>query len=135
VGITSISTLLKAGTLAIINLVDSFLPYTTFALPFADAAFPRLSQLEAENRSEEFLEIFLTTLNQILFFIIPLTCWIVVFREPVVRLLLGYGKFDWTATNTTIKILAILALGMIFKVLIIISQSFFAKKMLNILLG
>jgi len=67
VGITAISTLLKAGTLAIINLVDSFLPYTTVALPFADAAFPQLSKLEAENQSEEFFQVFFTTLSQILF--------------------------------------------------------------------
>ncbi|MDQ5882701.1 MAG: Murein biosynthesis integral rane protein MurJ [Patescibacteria group bacterium] len=129
VGITAISTLLKAGTLAIINLVDSFLPYTTVALPFADAAFPQLSKLEAENQSEEFFQVFFTTLSQILFFIIPLTCWIIVFREPIVRLLLGYGKFDWTATNTTIKILAILALGMIFQSInYYFLKVFFAKK-------
>jgi len=52
-----------------------------------------------------------------------------VFREPIVRLLLGYGKFDWTATNTTIKILAILALGMIFQSInYYFLKVFFAKK-------
>ncbi|NMB92280.1 MAG: murein biosynthesis integral membrane protein MurJ [Parcubacteria group bacterium] len=115
VGVTSISTLLRAGTLTIITFVDNILPYTTFALPFADAAFPKLSRLEAEKNQNDFIKVFENTLSQILFFLIPLTIWIIIFREPIVRLLLGYGKFDWQATWNTMKILAILAVGMIFQ--------------------
>ncbi len=129
VGITSISTLLKAGSLTIITFVDNILPYTTFALPFADAAFPRLSRLEAEKNQGEFVRVFENTLGQILFFLAPLTIWIIIFREPIVRLLLGYGKFDWTATTTTMKILAILSVGMIFQGMnYYVLKPFFAKK-------
>jgi len=129
VGITSITTLLKEGTLTIFNFVDNILPYTTFALPFADAAFPRLSRLEAEKNQTDFMKVFGDTLNHILFFIIPLAIWCIVFREPIVRLLLGYGKFDWQATTTTMKVLTFLAIGMIFQSInYYLLKTFFAKK-------
>jgi len=129
VGVTSISTLLRAGTLTIITFVDNILPYTTFALPFADAAFPRLSRLEAENNQTDFVKVFENTFSQILFFLAPLAIWIIIFREPIVRLLLGYGKFDWSATLNTMKILAILSIGMIFQgANYYFLKVFFAKK-------
>jgi len=129
VGITSITTLLKEGTLTIFNFVDNILPYTTFALPFADAAFPQLSRLEAEKNQIDFMKVFEDTLSHILFFIIPLAIWCIVFREPIVRLLLGYGKFDWQATTTTMKVLTYLAIGMIFQsVNYYLLKTFFAKK-------
>lgn len=128
-GITSLTTLLKSGTLTIFSFVDSILPYTTFALPFADAAFPKLSRVEAEHKQDDFLEIFINTFNHILFFMIPLAIWFVVFKEPIVRLLLGYGKFNWQATTTTMQVLSIMALGMIFQGLnYFLLKTFFAKK-------
>ncbi|MFA5392317.1 MAG: murein biosynthesis integral membrane protein MurJ [Candidatus Paceibacterota bacterium] len=129
VGVTSIATLLKAGTITIFAFVDNILPYTTFALPFADAAFPHLSRLEAERNQIDFMKVFWDTLNHILFFIIPLAIWCIVFREPIVRLLFGYGKFDWQATITTMKVLAYLAIGMIFQSInYYLLKTFFAKK-------
>ena len=129
VGITSITTLLREGTLTIFNFVDNILPYTTFALPFADAAFPQLSRLEAEKNQIDFMKVFGDTLSHILFFIIPLAIWCIVFREPIVRLLLGYGKFDWQATTNTMRVLGILSLGMISQgVNYYLLKVFFAKK-------
>lgn len=128
-GITSLATYLQEGTISIVTFVDSILPYTTFALPFADAAFPYLAKVEAEHKSNEFLEIFARTLRQILFFIIPLAFWCVVFREPIVRLLLGYGKFNWQATIITARVLSIMAIGMIFQSInYYLLKVFFAKK-------
>lgn len=129
IGITSISTSLKEGSLAILNFVDSILPYTTFALPFADAAFPQLSKLDAEQNQADFSKVFWNTFNYILFFIIPLAVWFIVFREPIVRLLLGYGKFNWEATITTMQVLAYLSVGMIFQSInYYLLKVFFAKK-------
>lgn len=128
-GVTSIATLLKAGTITIFAFVDNILPYTIFALPFADAAFPHLSRLEAEDKQEDFLRIYRETLLQILLFLVPLAVWFIVFREPVVRLLLGYGKFDWQATSNTMKVLSILSLAMIFQGMnYYLLKVFFAKK-------
>ncbi|MGB9763247.1 MAG: murein biosynthesis integral membrane protein MurJ [Minisyncoccia bacterium] len=128
-GITSLASFLQTGTISIISLVDSILPYTTFALPFADAAFPYLSKLESENKYDQFLEVFFKTLRQILFFIIPLAFWVIIFRESIVRLLLGYGKFNWQATLNTSKVMGIMAIGMIFQSInYFLLKIFFVKK-------
>lgn len=129
VGVTSIATLLKEGTITIFNFVDNILPYTIFALPLADAAFPYLSRLESEKKKDEFVFQYLKTLILILLFIVPLAFWIIIFKEPIVRFLLGYGKFDWKATVTTMQVLSILSLAMIFQSLnYYFLKVFFAKK-------
>lgn len=128
-GVTSIATLLKEGTITIFSFVDNILPYTIFALPLADAAFPYLSRLESEKKKDEFILNYEKTLLLILFFIIPLSFWMIVFREPIVRLLLGYGKFNWQATLNTMKVLEIMSLAMIFQSLnYYLLKVFFAKK-------
>jgi putative peptidoglycan lipid II flippase len=131
VGITSVATLLKEGSLAIFNFANNIqnLPQIVFALSFAESAFPRLSRLETENNQKDFVKVFQETLNQILFFLIPLAIWFIIFKEPIVRLLLGYGKFNWQATLKTMEVFAILAIGMIFQgTNSYLLKTFFAKK-------
>ena len=129
VGVTAIATLLKEGTITIFNFVDNILPYTIFALPLADAAFPYLSRFESEKKQDDFVFNYLKTLLLILLFIIPLAFFIIVFKEPIVRLLLGYGKFNWQATVNTMRVLEIMALAMIFQSInYYLLKVFFAKK-------
>jgi len=129
-GIIAIASMLKEGSIAVFNLADGIqnLPQTVFALSFAIAAFPSLSKLNAEKKHEDFIKISLGTLLQIFFFLIPIAVWFFVFREPVVRLLYGYGKFDWASTVKTIQVFSILAFGMIFQgVNAFLLRIFFAK--------
>ncbi|MDD3434587.1 MAG: murein biosynthesis integral membrane protein MurJ [Candidatus Pacebacteria bacterium] len=129
--VTAIATLLQEGSLTIFNFANDFqnLPLNVFALSFSIAAFPRLAQLESSQLKEEFNKVFSDTSSQILFFLVPLATWIIIFREPIVRLLLGYGRFNWQATLTTTKVLAILTLSLIFNGLNqLFLKTFFAKK-------
>jgi len=130
-GITAIATMLKAGSLAIFNFANAIqnLPQTVFALSFAVAAFPRLSELNGQKKLTRFNIVARDNLLQILFFLIPLSLWFIVFREPIIRLLLGYGKFDWVATVKTTKVFSVLSLGMIFQgINIFLLRIFFARK-------
>lgn len=113
--ISNVASYLKAGSLGIITFATNIqdFPRTVFAMSFAIAAFPVLSKQFAENKKEEFTETYKKTLIQILSFLIPIFIAFLVFREPIVRLLLGYGKFDWSATTTTISIFTILVFGFI----------------------
>ncbi len=130
-GITSIATMLKSGSLAIFNFASTIqnLPQTVFALSFAVAAFPSLAELNAKKKNSNFNIVAKDNFLQILFFLIPISLWFIIFREPIVRLLLGYGKFDWTATVNTIKVFSILSLGMIFQgANVFLLRIFFARK-------
>ncbi|MDD2677991.1 MAG: murein biosynthesis integral membrane protein MurJ [Candidatus Paceibacterota bacterium] len=131
VGITAVATLLKEGSLAIFNFANDLqnLPQNVFALSFALAAFPRLSELDAQKDKAGFFEVYKDTFNQILFFLVPLAVWLIVFREPIVRLLLGYGRFNWSATLSTMEVLFILSLSMVFSgISQFLLRVFFAKK-------
>jgi len=129
-GITAIASMLKEGSIAVFNFANDIqnLPQTVFALSFAIAAFPSLSKLNAEKKHEDFVETSINTLLQIFFFLIPIAVWFFVFREPIIRFLLGYGKFDWTSTVNTIQVFSILSFGMIFQgVNAFLLRVFFAK--------
>jgi putative peptidoglycan lipid II flippase len=130
-GITVIATMLKEGSLAVFNFANDIqnLPQTVFALSFAVAAFPALSRLDAEKKKTDFTKTSLNTLLQIFFFLIPIAIWFIIFREPIIRLLLGYGRFDWSSTLKTVQVFSILSLGMIFQgVNAFLLRIFFAKK-------
>jgi len=129
-GITAIASMLKEGSIAVFNLANEIqnFPQTVFALSFAIAAFPSLSKLNAEKRFEDFVKTSIDTLLQIFFFLIPIAVWFFVFREPIIRFLYGYGKFDWASTVNTIQVFSILSFGMIFQgVNIFLLRVFFAK--------
>ncbi len=129
-GITAIASMLKEGSIAIFNFANEVqnLPQTVFALSFAIAAFPSLSKLNAEKKRDDFIKISFDTLLQIFFFLIPIAVWFFIFREPIIRFLYGYGKFDWTSTVKTIQIFSILSFGMIFQgVNAFLLRVFFAK--------
>ena len=130
-GVTIVATMLREGSLSVFNFANDIqnLPQTVFALSFAVAAFPVLSKLKIEKKQKEFTKVSLETLTQIFFFLIPIAIWFIVFREPIIRLLLGYGKFDWYSTSQTIKVFSILSFGMIFQgVNALLLRIFFAQK-------
>jgi len=91
-----VASYLKAGSLGIITFATNIqdFPRSVFAMSFAVAVFPILSKQFASHQKEEFSNTFKKTLIQIFSFIIPIFIAFLVFRGPIIRLLLGYGKFD-----------------------------------------
>lgn len=71
------------------NLQSVFL--SVFAVSFAMAVFPLLSDLFNKGDESSFKDVVAKTTNQILFFIIPLSTLMLVLRAQVVRLVLGIG--------------------------------------------
>ena len=94
--ISYLSSFLKEGSLSIItfatNIQDT--PRTIFAMSLAIAVFPTLSKCSAEQNKTEFTKIFSKTITEILLFIVPIFFGFLVFREQIIRLLLGYGHFN-----------------------------------------
>jgi len=76
-----------------------FFPVSLFGLSIAQAALPTLSL--TVNKKQEFKEIFLTTLHQMFYLVVPVSVALLVLRIPLVRLAFGAGQFDWEATVMT----------------------------------
>lgn len=109
-----LASLLGARSVSIFNLAQhlQYVPVGLFGASISQAALPTLSELYASKKLEDFKQIFLTTFHQILFLTLPASVILIVLRIPVVRLVFGASRFDWTATVLTGKTVAFFALSL-----------------------
>lgn len=98
-----LSTLLGARMVTVFNFAQQLqqLPIGLFGATVAQAAFPLLSQASASEDKEQYLKTLSSAVNQIMFFIMPMSALFIVLRIPIVRLVFGASRFDWQATVLT----------------------------------
>jgi putative peptidoglycan lipid II flippase len=98
-----LSTLLGARMVTVFNFAQQLqqFPIGLFGATVAQAAFPLLSQATAAEDKEKFMKTLYSALNQIIFFIMPVSVLFIVLRIPIVRLVFGASRFDWQATVLT----------------------------------
>ncbi len=127
---TIVATMLAAGSLTIFNFafnIQSF-PLGVFGISFAIAAFPTLCEY-ARSDKDRFRESFSNTVRQVLFFIVPIALLFLILRAQIVRVILGGGLFDWSATTTTAFVLGVFTLSLVPQALIpLFARGFFAYK-------
>ena len=130
VGVQQMGTIILAAIIAFmaqpgrVNLLfDSaktlmFAPISLIGLSIAQAAFPVLSR--EKNNLSDFKITFITSFNQMLYLVLPVSVLMLVLRIPIVRLAYGADKFDWPATVLTGHILAFLAFSIFAQALIVL---------------
>lgn len=87
----------------------AYAPVALVGMAIAQAAFPVLSR--ERGQESVFKNTFISSFNQMLYLILPISVIILVLRIPIVRLIYGAGAFDWEATVLTGRILAVLSLS------------------------
>ncbi len=103
----------------------AFAPVGLFGQAIAQAAFPALSR--EKDSPEEFKKTFITSFNQMLYIVLPISVLMLILRIPIVRLIYGASQFDWAATVLTGKTLAFFSISIFSESLIaLISRAFFA---------
>lgn len=103
----------------------SFAPVVLFGQAIAQAAFPVLAR--ERDRLEEFKTTFVTSFNQMLYLILPISALLLVLRIPVVRLIYGAAAFDWQATVLTGKTLAFFSISIFAQALsYLVARGFYA---------
>ncbi|MEK7450559.1 MAG: murein biosynthesis integral membrane protein MurJ [Patescibacteria group bacterium] len=103
----------------------AFAPVVLFGQAIAQAAFPILSR--EKDKLEDFKVTFLTSFNQIIYLIMPVSVLFLVLRIPVVRLIYGAAQFDWQATVLTGRTLAFFSISLFAQALVyLISRGFYA---------
>lgn len=118
-----------ARGLVILELAQTLMlaPVLLFGQSIAQATFPSLS-LKAKD-PKEFVSIFVSSLNQIMYLTLPVSALLIVLRIPVVRLFYGASRFDWDATVATGLTLALLGISIAAQSAIyLFSRAFFALK-------
>ncbi|MDD2757766.1 MAG: murein biosynthesis integral membrane protein MurJ [Patescibacteria group bacterium] len=127
--VTILASFLPVGSVAVYNFASNLqaVPIGIIGIPFALAVFPVLSAAAATKNHEEFIKNLSATARQILFLIIPLSMAIMLLRAQIVRVVLGTGAFDWTATINTADALAFFAFGLFAQALIpLLARAFYS---------
>ncbi len=125
----ALASFLGTGRVAVFNLANDLngLILGVVAIPLGIAVFPVLSQAVSKNHPTDFAEVLLKTARQLLFVMIPAVILFFILRAQIVRLTLGYGKFDWADTILTIQTLGLFLVGLLFQgILTLLLRGFFA---------
>ncbi len=111
---TMLASLLPIGSVAVYNYASNLqaVPTGIIGIPFALAVFPVLAAAAAKNDLTDFAVKLSSTARKILFLIIPLSVIVMLLRAQIVRVVLGTGQFDWTATISTANALAFFSFGL-----------------------
>ncbi len=109
-----LASFLGARMVTIFNFAQHLqqLPIGLFGVTIAQAALPSLSLSAANNDKDEFKRSIITSLHQMLFFILPVSVLFIILRTPIVRLIFGAGRFDWEATVLTGMTLSMFSLSL-----------------------
>jgi putative peptidoglycan lipid II flippase len=112
---TLLASTLVPGSLSALNYawLLMLLPQGIIAQGVATAAFPTFAALEARGQRSELRRVFGSTLRGVLFLAIPAAVGLLVWRVPLVRLLLERGEFNSRSTTLTAAALAFYAIGLI----------------------
>ena len=108
----SIASYLKEGSIAIFNFAFALqsIPLTIIGVSYTTAAFPLLSKISINKKSEFMRQIGITA-RHILFWTIFAMVLLFVLRAQIVRTVLGSGEFTWIDTRLTAACLAIFAIS------------------------
>lgn len=126
---TVLASLLPIGSVAILSFADNlqWVPIGIIGISLALASFPILSEAIALDKKTVFVEALSSTIRQIIFLIVPIVLIFLILRAQIVRVVLGSGAFDWSATKNTANALAFFALGMLSQSLIpLLARAFYA---------
>lgn len=126
-----IGTTLATGSVSLFSLAINIaaVPLGTFAIPFAIAAFPTLSDAAARGDRAAFRDVFAATFRQILFFLIPISALAFILRVHVVRVVIGQGGLSWDETRLTAASLGLFVLTLAFQGLApLLARAFYALK-------
>lgn len=127
--ITAIATTVTAGSVAVFYFANDlqFVPIGIIAFSFIGAVFPFLASSYAKRDMDAFLDKLYGAVNQILFFVIPISLFLILVRAQLIRVFLGYGQFSWEDTRLTAACVGAFALSIFAQSLVpLFSRAFYA---------
>ncbi|MBP9760343.1 MAG: murein biosynthesis integral membrane protein MurJ [Candidatus Pacebacteria bacterium] len=95
-------------------------PLAIIGVSYSVAAFPKLARLYGNGDRKEYATLIVTAARQIIFWAMPVTVLFVVLRAQIVRVILGTGAFDWSATMQTGAVLALLSVSLVAQGLVVL---------------
>lgn len=118
----ALASYLGKGSIAVFNFAYNLqsVPLSIVGISYSVAAFPTLSKYFIRGHLDKFIEQISSATRHIIFWSMPAMVMFVVLRAQVIRVVLGTGRFDWTATRLTAACLALFALSVLAQSLILL---------------
>ncbi len=126
-----VGSVLASGSIAVFNLANNLqaVPLGVFAISTAVAVFPSLAEFYAKKNDEDFSKSLGKAISQVLFFMVPFTILLLLFRAHIVRLVFGAGKFNWDNTILTFNTLGMFSLSLFAQGLSpLLARAFYARQ-------
>lgn len=126
---TIIGSTLPVGSVAIFNAANNLqnVPIGIFAIPLSLAYFPIFSEAWVKQDIPRLIASFSQAMRRLLVIAIPASVFMILLRAHIVRLVLGAGQFDWTATILTARTLSLFVISLFAQCLIpLIARVFYS---------
>jgi len=120
--LVAMASYLDSGAIAVFNFANNLqsVPLVIIGLSYSVAAFPTLSRHLAGGRIDQFVAQLASATKHIIFWSLPVMVMFIVLRAQIVRVILGSGNFDWTATRLTAACLAVFAVSVLAQSLVML---------------
>ena len=131
IAMTALASNLTSGKVAIFSFADgrSRPVLSLVGISFSTAAFPVLALAFSRGDKEKFLRTFSASFSKILLLIIPLSVFLFIFRQPLVEIILGSGKFAFAEVSLTAACLGLFSVGLLGQSLILLlAKAFYAMQ-------
>jgi putative peptidoglycan lipid II flippase len=112
--VIAVASLLSSGSISVFMFAWNLqaVPLTIIGVSYSVAAFPTLARFFAGQKREEFVRHVEAAIRHIIFWSLPAIVLIIVLRAHIVRVILGFGAFDWSATRLVAAALALFVLSL-----------------------
>lgn len=127
--ITIFASFLATGSIAVYNFANNLqsIALGLFGVSFGIAVFPKLSTQAARKEWGDFSRTVQKTALRVLYFVVPISIFLIILRAQIVRVVLGSGDFGWQDTEMTFQVLAILSASLFAQSLLpLLSRSFYS---------
>ncbi|HXK52605.1 murein biosynthesis integral membrane protein MurJ [Candidatus Nomurabacteria bacterium] len=127
----SLAILISPASVVILKSASQvqFLPVNIFGASMALASLPVLAEHADTSEHDKFKRIFITTLHQTAYLVLPFSALMLVLRVPIVRIVYGVANFPWEATIETALTLGFFSLSIFSQsVVYLFTRAFYALK-------
>lgn len=110
------------GSIAVFNFSYNLqsVPLSIVGISYSVAAFPTLSKYFTGGHLDKFINQIILATRHIIFWSMPAMVMFIVLRAQIIRIILGTGRFDWTATRLTAACLALFSISILAQSLILL---------------
>ena len=128
---TYLASLLPQGSVSYLSYAYRlmYFPLGVFGVAVATVTLPLVSAHAAQNKIDQVLSTYISSLKLVFFLVIPSTIFLIVAAGPIISLLFQHGKFQYLDTVATSKALILYSLGLMgFATIRVTAPVFYALK-------